>query len=62
MRFTRRAAADAVRQRLDGFADDLASRLPGMLVVERTDSLAVTLRPVRTDALPVTWCDDGDSL
>lgn len=54
MRFTRRVAADAVRQRLDRFADDLASRLPGMVVVERTDSLAVTLWPVRRDALPVT--------
>lgn len=54
--------AEAVRQRLDRFADDLASRLPGMFVVERTHSLAVTLRPVCTDALPVTWFDDGDSL
>lgn len=53
---------DALRQRLDRFADDLASHLPGMVEVERTDCLAVTLQPIRTEALPVTWFDDGDSL
>lgn len=53
---------DAVCQRLDRLAGDLAVAWPDDVEVHRGATLDVELRPRRAATLPLCWFDDGESL